>query len=220
MSRKVKTPRHNRYEADTASPAKEEQMTMSTRGADGEEKTSARAKRKREQTPSIPKAEHRQLMTAIVDGIAEGLDSRKRAEGTLPPETTIIIHEERKNGRITVDRMYVKTRGIVQRAMELLEVWNFQPASIRGSRLPVDIIALRDDMDMLIQVISSKHPIPDAKTLIERYRKKIDDLRLMGTATRFRKILMAWSMPCGWKHYDVLPGGLKPAWDLHMLPTG
>jgi hypothetical protein len=131
-------------------------------------------------------------------------------------QTTVIIHEKKKGG-ISVKDMYVKTRGIVQRAMDLLESWKYQPASIRASKLPVDIVALRDDMDMLVQVISSKHPIPDARTLIQRYAKKIDALRLMGTAKRFRKILMAHSLPCGWRHYDVLPGGLIPAWDLHKL---
>jgi len=129
-------------------------------------------------------------------------------------QATVIIHGNKKGG-VSVKDMYQKTRGIVQRAMELLESWKFQPASIRGSTLPVDIVALRDDMDMLVQVISSKHPILDAKTLLRRYKKKIDALRLMGTASRFRKVLMAYSMPCGWKHYDVLPGGLMPAWDLH-----
>ena len=133
-------------------------------------------------------------------------------------QATIIIHEEKKRG-ISVQNMYVKTRGIVHRAMELLESWKFQPASIRGSKLPVDIIALRDAMDMLVQVISSKHPILDAKTLLRRYAGKIHDLRQMGTAKRFRKILMAHSLPCGWKYYDVLPGGLIPAWDLHKLST-
>jgi len=131
-------------------------------------------------------------------------------------QATVIIHEK-KNGRVSVKDMYQKTRGIVQRAMDLLESWKFQPASIRGSKLPVDIVALRDDMDMLVQVISSKHPILDAKTLFRRYKKKIDAIRLMGTASRVRKVLMAYSMPCGWKHYDVLPGGLIPAWDLHKV---
>ncbi len=96
---------------------------------------------------------------------------------------------------------------------------NTSRASIRGSKLPVDIIALHDDRDMLVQVVSSKHPIPDVSSLYQRFAQKIDALRLMGTAKRFRKILMAHSLPCGWRHYDVLPGGLIPAWDLHELST-
>lgn len=147
-------------------------------------------------------------------------DARQNAVSGNPAQAgtqaTVIIQEKKKGG-ISVKDMYVKTRGIVHRAMDLLESWKYQPASIRGSKLPVDIVALRDDMDMLVQVVSSKHPITDAKTLFRRYAKKIDEFRLMGTAGRFRKILMAHSMPCGWKHYDVLPGGLIPAWDLHKL---
>jgi len=170
-----------------------------------------------EKAPAIPG--NVPIVNALIGGLAEGLSHRNRDHKPFPPETTIVIHEEKK-GTVSADVVYVKTRGIVQRAMDLLEAWKFQPASIRGSRLPVDIIALRDDMDMLVQVISSKHPIPNAKTLVEKYRKKIDVLRLMGTSGRFRKILMAHSVSCGWKHYDVLPGGLVPAWDLHRLPTG
>lgn len=93
-------------------------------------------------------------------------------------QTTVVIHDKKKGG-ISMMNMYVKTRGIVQQAMDLLESWKYQPASICSSKLPVDIVALSDDMDMLVLVISSKHPIPDAK--------KINAIRLMGTAARFRK---------------------------------
>lgn len=168
----------------------------------------------------IPAAtQNERIVNAMIEGIAGGLAGRSRARERIPPDTTIVIHDK-EEGSVSADFVHVRTRSIVQRAMALLEAWKFQPASIRGSRLPVDIIALRGDVDMLVQVISSKHPIPDAKTLVEHYRKKINALRQMGTAARFRKILMAHSVPCGWKHYDVLPGGLMPAWDLHKLPTG
>ena len=160
-----------------------------------------------------------EIVNAMIEGMAGGFAGRRRARECIPLDTTIVIHNG-EEGSVSADFVHVKSRGIVQRAMALLEAWKFQPASIRGSRLPVDIIALRGDVDMLVQVISSKHPIPDAKTLLERYRQKINALRLMGTAARFRKILMAYSVPWGWKHYDVLPGGLMPAWDLHRLPTG
>jgi hypothetical protein len=113
----------------------------------------------------------------------------------------------------------MKNRGIVHRAMGLLHAWKYLPARIVSARLPVDIIALHQDTDILAQVISSKHPITDVNMLYRNYAKKIDDLRLMDRARRYRKIVMSWSMPSGWKHYDVLPGGLIPAWDLHKLPV-
>ena len=73
--------------------------------------------------------------------------------------------------------------------------------------------------DILAQVVSSKHPMPDVDTLYRNHKVKINSLRLMDVARRYRKIVMSWSMPFGWKHYDVLPGGLIPAWDLHKLPV-
>lgn len=144
---------------------------------------------------------------------------RKRSPAKVISETTVIIHEEEGRDSVPALDIYLKNRGIVHRAMELLEAWKYLPARISSARIPVDIIALRDDMDMIVQVISSKHPIPDANTLVRNYAEKIDALRLMGAARRYRKILMAYSMPCGWRHYDVLPGGLIPAWDLHKLPA-
>lgn len=168
---------------------------------------------------TIPAKERKEIVNIIIGGFAENLAARTHGRKTLPPDTAVVIHEEGTDA-IAAEITYIRPGGVVQRAMKVLESWKFQAASIRGSRLPVDIIALGADVDMLVQVISSRHPIPDAKTLVAKYRKKIDSIRQMGTAARFRKILMAHSVPCGWKHYDVLPGGLVPAWDLHKLPTG
>ena len=145
-------------------------------------------------------------------------DRRKSPTGA-ETETAVIIHEQNSRGSISALDSYLKNRGIVHRAMELLEAWKYFPARIVSARIPVDIVALRDDMDMLIQVVSSKHPMSDANILYRNFAKKIDPFRMMNVAKRYRKILMAYSMPCGWKHYDVLPGGLIPAWDLHKLPV-
>ncbi|RPI37416.1 MAG: hypothetical protein EHM53_10760 [Methanoregulaceae archaeon] len=134
--------------------------------------------------------------------------------GSQPVAADIILHETDSEGSLRKPGVWLKPRGIVHRAMQILREWNFVPARIICSPVPVDIVAMRQDMSLLVQVISSKQPIPCAKTLVQRYRKKIQDLRSLGTDFRFRKLLMAWSQPCGWKYYDVLPGGLKPAWDL------
>lgn len=144
---------------------------------------------------------------------------RKRSPARAKPEATVILHELEGSDSVPALDIYLKNRGIVQRAMRLLEAWKYLPARIVSAKLPVDIVALHEDMDLLVQVISSKHPVTDVKTLYRNYKQKIDALRKMGVARRYRKILMAYSMPCGWKHYDVLPGGLIPAWDLHKLPV-
>jgi hypothetical protein len=134
-------------------------------------------------------------------------------------DTTVIVHETEGGGSLSALDCYMKNRGIVHRAMVLLEGWGYNPARIVSAKLPVDIVAIHKDTDILAQVISSRHPITDVSMLYRNYTKKIDDLRLMDVARRYRKIVMSWSMPFGWKHYDVLPGGLIPAWDLHKLPV-
>lgn len=133
--------------------------------------------------------------------------------------TDIILHELNDDGSVPGIDDYLKNRGIVHRAMRLLEEWKFIPARISCSTVPVDIIALRKDVALLVQVISSKKPVPDAKTLMRLYAKKVHALRQMGTTAQFRKVLMAYSKLCGWKYYDVLPGGLIPAWDLSDVPA-
>jgi len=134
--------------------------------------------------------------------------------GGQPVAADIVLHETDTEGSLRTPAVRLKNRGIVHRAMQILGEWKFVPARIICAAVPVDILAVRQDVTLLVQVISSKQPIPCAKTLVQRYRKKIQYLRSLGTDSRFRKLLMAWSQPCGWKYYDVLPGGLKPAWDL------
>jgi hypothetical protein len=143
----------------------------------------------------------------------------KRFLAGAEAETTVIVHETEGGDSLSALDCYMKNRGIVHRAMELLEGWGYNPARIVSAKLPVDIIAIHKDKDILAQVVSSKHPMPDVDTLYGNHKVKIDSLRLMDVARRYRKIVMSWSMPFGWKHYDVLPGGLIPAWDLHKLPV-
>ncbi len=134
--------------------------------------------------------------------------------GTQPVAADIIIHETDNEGSLRQPRVSLKDRGIVHRAMQILREWKFIPARVLCAAVPVDIIAMRRDVSLLVQVISSKHPIPCAKRLVQLYRKKIQDLRILGTSAQYRKLIMAHSVPCGWKFYDVMPGGLIPAWDL------
>jgi hypothetical protein len=115
-------------------------------------------------------------------------------------------------------RDYLRSNGIIHEAMDKLESWNFRPSKIVSSSTPVDIIAFRDEKTLLVQVIYSKSPVPDAKTLERVHKPDLSNLRAMGSNAQFRKIVMAYSRKCGWKYYDVLPGGLMPAWDLPEVP--
>jgi hypothetical protein len=114
---------------------------------------------------------------------------------------------------------YLRSNGIVHKAMDKLEGWKFSPSKIVSSSTPVNIIAFRNEKTFLVQVIYSKSPVPDAKTLERVYKPGISNLREMGTNGQFRKIVMVFSPKYGWKYYDVLPGGLIPAWDLPDGPA-
>ena len=125
----------------------------------------------------------------------------------------------RENDAEEVISSYLRSAGIVHRALRLFEDWKYKPARIICSCIPVDIIAIRRDQVLLVQVISSRAPDLDAATLTRQYGSKIQNLRAMGTQAQFRKILLAYSRNSGWKYYDVLPGGLIPAWDLPEPPA-
>lgn len=133
-------------------------------------------------------------------------------------ETAVIIHEQNGTELRHGHNEYLRSSGIVHRAMRMLEEWKYVPARISNSSIPVDIIALRKSEALLIQVISSKMPVPDAKTLVHLYAEKVNYLRMMGTYQQFRKYIMVYSLLSGWKYYEVLPGGLIPAWHLTDIP--
>ncbi|MGD0079820.1 MAG: hypothetical protein ABSB80_04120 [Methanoregula sp.] len=139
-------------------------------------------------------------------------------ENTPATEATVIIHEIDGDETPGCREAYLRSTGIIFRAMRLLEEWKYLPAQISHCRIPVDIIALRKDVTLLIQVIYSRKPVSNARVLVSHFAEKIDNLRTMGTTRQFRKMIMVYSRLCGWKYYEVLPGGLIPAWALPALP--
>jgi|GEM_PF-4027552 hypothetical protein len=145
-------------------------------------------------------------------------EPKQALRGTAAGETTVIIHGDGAGEPLENITAYLRSSGIVHRAMGLLADWKFRTARISCSFVPVDIIAFRDKKALLVQAIYSKTPVPDAKTVESRYKEKITSLRQMGTSDQFRKIVMVYSSKCGWKYYEVLPGGLIPAWDLPEIP--
>lgn len=133
-------------------------------------------------------------------------------------EAVVIVHEQKGTVLHHGHNEYHRSSGIVHRAMRMLEEWKYVPARISNSLIPVDIIALRKSEALLIQVINAKTPVPDAKTLVRLYAEKVNYLRMMGTSQQFRKYIMVYSLLSGWKYYEVLQGGLIPAWHLTDIP--
>ncbi|MEN6442441.1 MAG: hypothetical protein ABFC71_01640 [Methanoregula sp.] len=133
---------------------------------------------------------------------------------TAPEVSIVPLHEEPETTCPVGAPEYTRSNGCVYRAMRMLAEWNYLPARISASPIPVDIIALKKSEVLLVQVIFTRIPIPDAKTLLHHYAKKVASLRTMGTPAQFKKYIMVFSPRCGWKYYEVLPGGLIPAWNL------
>jgi hypothetical protein len=135
-----------------------------------------------------------------------------------PAGVAAVIHEKGSEGQKERIKIYLRGSGIVYRAMHLLDEWKYMTARISSAKVPVDIIALRNDVVLLVQVISSRKPLPDAKAVLRHYAEKIGNLRCMGTSQQFRKMLLAYSRSCGWKYFEVLPSGLIPAWNVPAVP--
>ncbi|MFA5416254.1 MAG: hypothetical protein WC295_12230 [Methanoregula sp.] len=149
----------------------------------------------------------------IPAGLAATLESPQSTDliAEVPhPADTLAAPGAGSQSRIT----YYRGKGQVYEAMAILAEWHYQPARISNTAIPVDIIAFKKSRTVLAQVISSKKPMPDAATLTRYYPGRLDSIRRMGTSDQHRKIVMAYSLTCGWKYYDVLPGGLIPAWSL------
>ena len=128
------------------------------------------------------------------------------------------LREEGAGSRKERMAAYIRASGVVFRAMHLLEEWKYITARITSAKVPVDLIALRKDVVLLVQVISSRKPITDTKAVLRHFAVKIQNLRSMGTLFQFRKILMAYSRSGGWMTYDVYPNGLVPAWNVQAVP--
>ena len=108
------------------------------------------------------------------------LCNRTRPCGTAPEsgstiagEPTIIIHENGGDDTGQVISSYLRSSGIVHRAMRLFEEWNYHPARISSSKIPVDILAIRKDTVLLVQVISSRATVLDAASMTGQYGEKI-----------------------------------------------
>jgi hypothetical protein len=155
---------------------------------------------------------HRET-AVIVHGEPEGQHSRSVCNPSSE-SSFVIVNGDPKDQHSTGIPGCSRSSGIVYRAMQMLEQWNYQPARISASPIPVDIIALQKTRVLLVQVIFSRVPVPDAKTLLHLYPEKVTSLRLMGTPAQFRKYIMVFSPKYGWKYYEVLAGGLIPAWHI------
>ena len=129
-------------------------------------------------------------------------------------ETTLIIRTE-KEGELTLGpENYTRCNAIIIDSMRILECLGYLPVLVRKSRIPLDLIGLGADGALIIEVVRSRTPLPDAPTVLRQCRKEVDYLREMKSPSQARKMLWVYSPQCRWRFYDVFPGGIWLAKDM------
>jgi hypothetical protein len=134
--------------------------------------------------------------------------------GAAAGETTIIFHENEGGGLVFGPPEYTRCNAIICEAMRILESWNYLPVLVRKSPVPLDVIGVGTKDALVIEVVRSRKPVPDAPTLCEVFKKEVDHLRSLKASSQFRKMIWVYSPQCRWRFYDVFPGGVWLAKDL------
>jgi hypothetical protein len=141
--------------------------------------------------------------------------------GTVAPisspaagETTVIPRAG-EGGELTVGPLvYTRCNAIILDAIRILECLGYLPVLVRKSTIPLDIVGIRADGALIIEVVRSRRPLPDAHTVSTFCRREIDYLREMKPSSQFRMMIWVYSPQCHWRFYDVYPGGIWLAKDL------
>ncbi len=110
--------------------------------------------------------------------------------------------------------VYTRCNAVIFDAMHILKCLSYLPVLVRKSKIPLDLIGIRPDGALVIEVVRSRTPLPDARTVVARCRKEIDYLREIKPSSQFRKMLWVYSPQCRWRFYDVYPGGIWLAKDM------
>jgi len=129
-------------------------------------------------------------------------------------ETTIILHENTGGELAFGPPEYTRSNAIICEATRILETWGYMAVTIRKSRIPFDLIGMKPDDTLVIEVVRSRRPVPDGPALCEIFLKEVDYLRSIKASSRFRKMIWVYSPQCRWRFYDVFPGGVWLAKDL------
>jgi len=134
--------------------------------------------------------------------------------GVVAGEPTIILRTSVGGELSFGPEVYTRCNAVIFDAMHILECLSYLPVLVRKSAIPLDLIGIGADGALVIEVVRSRRPLPDAPTVVARCRKEIDYLREMKPSSQFRKMLWVYSPQCRWRFYDVFPGGIWLAKDL------
>ncbi len=128
---------------------------------------------------------------------------------TREQEPTVVLHLPVD---VTEAKPYpgrTRSNPIVYEAMELLRKYGYNPARVSEPSLPINLIGMKESGSLLILVLRSRLPVPNAATLRELYTGKVDYLRGLAGRVMGRIMIWVYSPACGWRYYLVYPGGLR-----------
>jgi len=134
--------------------------------------------------------------------------------GTPPGETTVILRTSTGGELAIGPENYTRCNAAIIDAMRILECLGYLPVLVRKSKIPLDLIGLRPDGAVIIEVVRSRLPLPDAKVVSRECKKELGYLWAMKPSSQFRKMLWVYSPQCRWRFYDVFPGGIWLAKDM------
>ncbi len=134
--------------------------------------------------------------------------------GTASGVPAIIIGTGAGGELVNGPEHYIRCNAVIIDAMRILECFGYLTIMVRKSKIPLDLVGLRPDGAVAIEVVRSRLPLPDAKVVYRECKKEVDYLRKMKSPSQCRKMLWVWSPQCRWRFYDVFPGGIWLAKDM------
>lgn len=139
------------------------------------------------------------------------VNNRKQAESHVQNEMEVDSMDrsivETKEASDTTGR--TRSNPVVYEAMDHLRTYGYEPAPIRASQIPLNIVAMKKSGSFFVLALRSRLPVPSAVKLRELFTGKVDHLRGMVERVRERIMILVYSPACGWRYYQVYPGGLR-----------
>jgi hypothetical protein len=131
---------------------------------------------------------------------------------------TPVIHEGEAGETGTTPRKHTPCNPLVYEAMRLLEEHSYAPGRLIDKSAPlVTVIAMKGAEILMISVINSRKPVPDAKTLRKMFPEKVEHICAYARPGYYKTMIWVNSPLIGWRYYRVDTGGLSYDWDFAKM---
>jgi len=124
-------------------------------------------------------------------------------------EPTVIVNEPVEVRTPHQPKRCTRCNPLVYEAMVLLRDYDFLPVRLSEPTIPVNLIGIHKSSSLLILVVRSRKPVPDAATLRRLYPENVGYLCGLADKVQYRIMIWVYSPQCGWRYYLVYPGGLR-----------